>query len=319
MGAEPAVDVGAGVGAGIPESIPSGGGEPTPAVGEPTPAAEPSGQVPIPGATPAAEPGTVGQPSPLPEPHVPWGKFREIQTFNTQLKGQLQSMQDDWGDKEAEFNSQVQELNQKVQALSQVQEDYQAISQILQQNQDLAQQLWERAQQAGPTMPMRGAPTQPAQPVHAQLEPEQSKQLSEALNLIQQERQQRADEAKQAEMDNVSRQLDDKLTTLLTENNYDKVFLPDARNYILSEARKMSLDLEHVPYVFSNWLKGTEAKIQTRVDAIVRGKQVDAGLPAAPGGTPTPITAAPEVGANDEKTNALMLEMLKQRGFSDAG
>lgn len=281
-----------------PASAPVSGAPPSVGTSESAPAPAPEG-----GGSDGAADG------PAIDPHVPWAKFRSVQTTNTQLRRQMQEA-------ESRYQAELDKIRQDMAGVSRYREDYQALEEILRAHPDLAEQLYERVQ---------GKTTAVPKPTMA-LPPEITSALEKVGRLeerfLQQERHHQVlsqDAADRA----LSEQLNQQLSGLMKTRGYPETLLPDARSYVLSRVNDMpDLTLDDVPYLFGEWFKMMEQARQTWTGGMVQGKRADlAASPPMPGGSPgAPITERTEPGRNDGRTKERLEQMLRERlGWGDGG
>jgi len=261
------------------------------------------------GGTPTPEGAQTAPQTPAiePEPHVPWGRFREVQTEHTKLKRQLAEF-------ETKAQAQERAWQEQLQAAKQFETNYTALERALKANPDLAQALYERL---GP------GNGQPQQPPVAQLPPDIVKRLS-ILDKIEQrfsqQEQYLAQQAEKQETQRIETEFTSKLTDLLKAKGYDpEAELPYARDHILRRAVALDAELEELPQLFAEWHRAETIRRAKWTTGYVAQKTNDAKLPQSPGQTP-PVRVAPKMGANDHSTSETLLRELTGRlGWGENG
>jgi len=266
-----------------------------PARGSEAPAATPGGST----QAPAADGGKAPE-----EPHVPWRKFREVQTDATRARqGHQAEMQ--------RVQNQIAQYQQQVTELSRVRDDFSTLEQLLEDNPDLAEQLFQRAGQA-----KRGG----AQPASARPDDAATREIRELRSMIQQDREQQqrqmAAAREQAETSRTDQELVGQLKGLLVQHELDEGWLPHVRAYVLDVARRIpNLDMTEVPYVFAEWARPMHSLLVKQLDQWRAGKLADQRtMPAATNGNGAVIaTPGTGFGPNDRRTAQYLEEQLKAR------
>jgi len=243
-------------------------------------------------------------------PQFPWSEHRK-------LKNQLERYERDLNDRQERLKALETERiswQQNQQALSQKAKDFDALATVLQRNPALADEI-ERAIHGEPTT-ARGAAAV------AQLPPEFLKQWNEMRQQLgvvtkgwQEQETLRRQAFEQQEMQKTGMELKTRLTGLLKEHNYAESLYPQVEAYLLQRVRELGgADLEDVPYLFNEWYKAQEDAFNARLDAFRKGATTSAAAPASPGGGgQLPITAKPDFGALDRKTNEAAEKALRER------
>lgn len=245
-----------------------------------------------------------GAPS-LPEGHVPWGKFREVQTQATRQRRE-------WGQAEQRYQQQIREMQEQSGQLAKYRDDYKEMEQLLQANPDLAEALVARARGGAQKRPAAGA---------AELPPDVRKSLESITRLEQRMSEldrQREVNVRQQEDRQLSDALDQRISTLSKERNVSDEFAPFIRAYVMDKARQYDdLTLDDVPFIYGEFHRALEGEIQRRLRGSVDARRADlAGTPPAGGMTP----GAPVVGGKPEGSAAKVLEqMLQERGWNNSG
>ena len=238
------------------------------------------------------------------EPHVPWRRFREVQTEFTRTKAQHQT-------EVQRLNQQMAAMQREHEDLSRVKDDFSTLEQLLEDNPDLAEQLFQRAGRGGgQAAPARSSDVSP----EVVNEVRQLRALFENQQKAHQQAQSTADE--QQEMAQTDQQLTAAIGKLLTDHELDEGWLPHARAYILDTARRIpNLEMEEVPYVFAEWARPMHGLLVKQLDKWRTGKYADARtMPPAPNGNGGVMAAHREAaGANDRKTAQFLEEQLKNR------
>lgn len=282
-----------------------------PAEGASPPTGQPEG-----GSSAQAEPGKPGEAQAttrpeLPEPNVPWGRFREVQTSYTRLKREHEAAVRDATTKVTQFERDLTEARQ-------VKSDYEALSEALRAHPDIAEALHDRL---GRGRLGGGAPAGTVA-----LPPEVSKRLEklDTLDKIMERIQKAEQTQQQAEIQaadrQVEQQLDQHLTKLLTDRGYEPEWLGDAKEHVFGRIRTMGPDadvtMDDVTYLFAEWYRKMEKFASARTGTTVAGARDAQRLPPVPGGSP-PITPAPTAaGALDGNTARALEEQLRQRGWT---
>lgn len=286
------------MGAALP-ATPDQAPEPTPAPAEQTPA-------PAPSATPESTPSPTPTEQPPaaakePDPHVPWAKFREVQTQFTQTRRQAAA--------EAQrYQQQLQELQKQYDDHKRFKDDFSVLERLLNDNPDLADQLYQRATKGGGAA-THNAPAQAPHEVQALL-----RDMQEVKAILADARQQQVQQRTAHEDELTKQQLDGVLIKCLKDRNMNEAFLDQARSYVLARVAKEmpDLSLEEVPYVFSDWYKPLHQALNQQVESMRSGKQADQRLPVSPGAAP-PVSQRTSPGALDATTAQTLEEMLSQR------
>ena len=288
---------------GAPEGAPSG-------EGTPTPAAQPPGEASADG-TGAPEGTTTAAAEKVPDPHVPWSKFREVQTGYSRLRREYDAATKKATEQIATFEKDLAEHRQ-------YKDDYTALADALRAHPDIADALQERLRGAsGRPVPSGGAAASVAA-----LPPELLKRLEKVDELhasVQEARKAQVQAEQRMADQKVDTELQGTLKSCLAERKYSEKLLPQARRYVLSRIHEMGddaddLTMEDVKYIFAEWFKEMETFHQERVGATVNGLREDAKLPAVPGATP-PVSGKPDMGALDGRTARTLEQMLKERGW----
>lgn len=290
-----------------PDAPPAAPAQETPA---PAPAASPQ---PTPGDTPPpaqsggpsdanAQPGASSRPSDIPT-DVPYAKFRETQRELTRMRQQHEAFQREQQAAQAKWQDQIKTIEREAQDLR----DYRD---LLEANPDIAEMLIERVN-TGKTARPRAA-TAPQAPA---MSPElvAHMQRVDAFMRSQAEREQQARQAAQDQQ--VSQQLDKRLTQILQTQQYPETFLPMIRQFVIQQAAlsKDPVEMEDVPYLAGLWVKQQEDFYNQRIAAMRAGKVADAALPATPGPTTAPVTDATKLDAFGPKTNEYLVQQLRER------
>jgi hypothetical protein len=254
-----------------------------------------------PAGSPSDAPGADGGeiPGKLADPHVPWRKFREVQTELTNTRRQHQSEVE-------KIHGQIQALTQQNQELAQIKSDYDILEQLIDENPDLADQLFERA---GQLKPRAGASPAAAA---SEANPEVLKEVRQLRGMIDAERAARAEAVENQRLDQTDRSLQEQLRGLLGQAELDESWLPSVREYVLSVARRIpTLSEEEVPYVFAEWAKPLQERLHKQLSTWRNGKLTDQRmLPPSPNGGHT-VSASGARGALDRNTKSILEERLK--------
>lgn len=288
-----------------PAGAPSGGGGGTSA--QPTTPSAPPGTA----SPPAGPPGTGGSaqgaegqpPGKSPEePHVPWRKFREVQTEATRFR---QAHQQEMG----KATQQITALQRQVEESRQAREDYNTLEQLLEDNPDLAEQLFKRA---------GGGQGQP--PARSAADPEVMNEVRQLRSMYEQDKKQQAEAqaayTEKQENERTDTALGDTLKRLLVEHDLDEGWLPHARAYVLETARRIpNLEMDEVPYVFAEWARPMHGLLVKQLDKWRTGKFADQRtMPPSPNGNGAVMAAGRDAGgANDRTTARFLEEQLKAR------
>jgi hypothetical protein len=225
----------------------------------------------------------------------------------TELTTARRSHQDELG----RVNQQIAGLTRETEQLRAVKSDYDVLEQLIDENPDLAEQLFERAGKMRPRAGRAAAPT-PGAPAGAS--PEVLQELKQLRSMVEQDRSGRTEAEKQARMSQTDQQLGEQLKGLLTEHELDEAWLPSAREYVLSVARRYpQLDMAEVPYVFAEWARPLQERLSKQLTTWRNGKLEDQRvLPPMPGGSGQAVVAgANGKGALDRNTKAILEERLK--------
>lgn len=290
----------------------------------PTPAPEtaPAAPPPAPESPPAAPEGAppaAASPEDDGPAHVPYAKFREVQTGYTRA-------QREWAARERQLQQQYERAVQEAEPLRRFQRDYQVLEELIQANPDLAEQLAERARGGGAPGMQR-----PQGPIRAELPPElveKLKSLDDIAGFVKQSREQQTRAAQAAEEREAMGQLDGMLKQKIIARGFSEKLLPHARQHVLARIREASaqgseLDFEDVPYLVNEFLRDLDAEVNARQQALVAGKRQDlAAVPPAPGAgaAPPPAAAArAPFGANDQQTREFLVQKLQEMGWSNNG
>jgi len=233
---------------------------------------------------------------------VPYAKFRETQRELTRIRQQHEAFQ-------RERQTEAQKLQQQIQQFERENQDLKDYKDLLEANPDIAEMLIERVQTGKTVRPRATAPQAPA------MSPElvAHMQRVDAFMRGQAEREQQARQAAQDQQ--VSQQLDKRLTQILQTQQYPETFLPMLRQFVIQQAAlsKDPVEMEDVPYLAGLWVKQQEDFYNQRVEAMRAGKIADAALPATPGPTTAPVTDATKLDAFGPKTNEYLVQQLKER------
>lgn len=287
---------------------PGGGsqqGTPTPKAPEGAPgtagraagtSAQPTGQPAAPAGEGAGVPGkAVG------DPHVPWRKFREAQTQLTEARrthaGEIERV-----------NAQIAQLTHANQQLQEVKGNYDILEQLIDENPDLAEQLYERA---GKLRPRGGAAAPEGRPA---TDPNVLNELRQLRSIVENDRQAKVEATSNAKLEETDRQLEGQLRDLLSEHDLDHSWLPSAKEYVFAVARRIpTLDMGEVPYVFAEWAKPLQERLNNQLNTWRNGKLADQrNLPPSPN-TSVAVGAREKSGALDRSTKAILEERLKQQ------
>ena len=258
------------------------------------------------GEPPRAAPATAEGPA-----GVPWGRFREVQTAHTRLKGEYGNATQEWQAREQELNGQLTQERQKSQ-------DYELLRSLLHQHPDLADQLYERVggQPGRGAAPRPGASLAAAQPGVAKLAPEHEKLLKETATFLQQQGAEQREARRREELTRTDAELSTRVTDMLRERNYNEKWLGPAKAYILSRAAQMGdAQMDDVPYLFAEWFKDVHSLVQGQIDGIVKGKVQDQSIPGTPVGG-APVRAAVKGNPNDGNTAGQFEEALRRMGWT---
>lgn len=247
--------------------------------------------------TGAASPG-----KPVQDPHVPWRKFREAQTELTNIRRQHAT-------EVQKVNAQIASQQQELTQLRTVKADYDILEQLIDENPDLAEQLFQRA---GNLRPRAGA----QQPAAAQPDADSAaaKEVRELRSMFEAEKRARVNAAEAQRLDATDRELDGALTKLLTDHQLDASWLESAKDYVLATARRIpTLEMDEVPYVFAEWAKPLQTRLNNQLNTWRNGKLADASvLPPTPGSGPV-VAGQGQRGALDRTTKSILEERLKQQ------
>jgi|SRR5262245_13457981 len=262
-------------------------------------------------AAPAGTPGEGGSQQgatpdgvpPIQDPHVPWRKFREVQTELTNTRrahaGEIEKI-----------GGQIEALRRENQELGGIRDDFRVLEQLIEENPDLAEQLFQRAGSV-----REGAKEAAKQPA---TDPALMNEVRQLRSMIEGDRQRTTKAQEQQQLQTTDTELGGVLTKLLADNRLDEGWLPHARAYVLDVARRIpTLEMNEVPYVFAEWAKPLQGLLVKQLNSWRNGKAEDARvLPPTPGGSPG-ITAANPHGANDNATKRLLEERLRSLGWRD--
>jgi len=282
-------------------SAPAGGREGSSS--QATPAKPPAG-------TPGAAEGTSEQAAatpegvkPIDEPHVPWRKFREVQTDATRARA---AHQQEMG----RITGQIEDLRRENQQLSGVRDDFRVLEQLIEENPDLAEQLFQRAGSV-----REGSKTAAAKPA---VDPAILNEVRQLRSMIEGDRQRQTHAQEQQQLHATDTELSGVLGKLLAENRLDDGWLPHARAYVLDAARRIpTLEMHEVPYIFAEWAKPLQGLLVRQLNAWRNGKAEDARvLPPVPS-TGGHVSGTVQHGANDNQTKRLLEERLRALGWKD--
>jgi len=241
------------------------------------------------------------------EHHVPWRKFREVQTDLTNTRrahaGELERV-----------NGQIAQLTQQNQELLQTKNDYDVLEQLIDENPDLAEQLFERAGNMRARAAAAGRAGRNGQPQAAPADTGLAQEVRQLRSMYESDRAARTEAETNARLSNTDVQLVEQLKGLLAEHELDHSWLPSAREYVLAVARKYpTLDMSEVPYVFAEWAGPLQERLNQQLNTWRNGKLADAkSLPPMPGGSPV-VAAAGVKGALDRSTKSILEERLKSQ------
>lgn len=308
----------------LPTPTPQAPAEPTtgapPATTPETPSAAPAGDA---GGQPPAE-GASGQPaegdaaaarSGAPPDHVPYGRFRQVQTEYTRDRRQ-------WQQEQARLQRQIDETARAQEAHSRDLADYNALKKFLQANPDLGEAFMERMNGRG------GAAGTTGQAPVATLPPKLAADLEKTRTFMEQmaseraaDRQAQAQAARAAEEKQLEQELDVTVRKELTTRGYGDAILPIAKAYVLRRVLDDKMDdagFEDVQYLLADFWKALDGEHQRRMTTYRNGKTEDRSIPATPGSSP-PISASPEKGALDHVTSKRLEDALTQLGWNNDG
>jgi hypothetical protein len=295
------------------------------AVTEPTPATTPA-VAPEPSASPApsggAGEGSSAQPTEGAKPpdqlaapaepalHVPYARFREVQTAHTRMRREYDTAREQW-------QRDLAEAKAEVAAKARFEKDYAALEGALRAHPDIAEMLRERLGSA-PARPATGV-----QPPQAPIvDPKLQAEVGELAGYVRQLRAQQAQQQEQQANHQLRQELHTSLKKELAGKGYNEKFLPQAEAYILqrvSSPEMADATVDDVPYLFAEWYKLMEGAFQERLSSLVNGKREDARtIPATPGGQ-VPILPAVKPGGLDADASKALEEALAQRGWNNTG
>ncbi len=244
-------------------------------------------------------------------PHVPWARFRQVQTeFTRARRG--------WADEQQKLTAQIEQSRKELEGIRRVEREYRAIEAALRAHPDLAEALAERlgSGRPGTQSPTAALPPEAAADLKAMRSHANEWRADREAQRSERERALAAQEEQQ-----VRAELDTNLRKILTERNYGEALLPAARAYILHRIREEKMedaDFEDVPYLLADFFKAIEGVHQGRMQSYRNGKEQDRALPASPGVSP-PVSAKPAYGAMDGDTAKILEEELAKRGWNNAG
>lgn len=284
--------------------------EQQPAAPEPQTPATPEGQ-----GAPPAEGSSAAPPAPEPaqtppardDLHVPYPKFREVQTAYTRERRE-------WTAAQQKYDRQIASMEQELGENKKLARDYRLLEDALAAHPDLLDALQQRMQGK--------APGQTSTPAPAALPKEVADRLGKIDAIADEFTRMRTVRAQQEQLHEDRQafgQLDGGLKKMLTEKGYGEDLLPAARAYVLRRSLDPDMEgaaLEDVPYLFNEWYRAQENWFQGRLTALRNGSTAaQRAVPANPGSTNAPVSGKPDSGALDDKTSALMERLLTERAW----
>jgi hypothetical protein len=227
-------------------------------------------------------------------------------------------MRRDYDAYKAEQTTAHSKLQQQIQDSERIKGDYEALQALLDENPEIVAQLEEQLRRGTGTGRARG----PAQPAQMAIPAELKSTMGEMQKFLRQQTTDRANAERRAEDQRTAQELNGEIAKFLTAKNYDQKYLPSARQFVIDRIREMVArqedpNIEDVPVLLAQWYRDMEGFYNDRVARMRDGRQADTALPASPGPTPGQVVPREnDPGANDEKTSALLLAALKERGWT---
>ncbi len=302
--------------AALAETPPTPAAAPAPATPAATPPTPPAADASAGGTPPAVAP-TATTPDPdfgLPKgpADVPYARFK---TERARLQARIRELEP-FSTRAQTLEQQMAELRGQLDARTTAAQHFDALARVIRSDPELQQKI------EALIGPLGDGPV--GQPATANLPPKVLESLTKIEQLaahVEQQRTIQAQQEEQRELNETLKDVDGRVTALLTDKTLPADFLHPVRAFVLNRMDQMfraghepDLDAE-LPFLFAEWARPVLKWHNDQLTTLSNGHRADAALPASPGGA-APGTAALPAHANDDTTSKLALAQLRAAGWA---